>query len=397
MGIWKPIFFQWASRAERKLPSPSLLDHKYEYDGEVLIIGAGASGLAAARLMEDNNISFSILEATDRIGGRTKEYTGFANFPVDLGAEWIHNLPSILTVLSGDDTVETIDLVRQWMTDAHSWNKPNLKRTPSFLWAILHWFMPEYKFQKSTWYDFVTNRVATKTVKDRVQLNAPVEEIDYRGPRAIVTTRDGKKHIADKVIVTASVGVLQSGSIRFVPELPQDKKTALETIHFPKGIKIALKFSKRFYPELVMMESLLSGSNGEKEFYDMAFGKGDSADHVLGLLVTADAVESYYRLDSEEDIVKAVLKELDEIFDGQATQFFVDYRLEDWGNHEFTQGTWVEGFRIKKPTLQALARPLDDKIYFAGEATDKFQQMGVPGAVLSGYKAVFDIVPPERS
>ena len=392
----KPQLFQWASRAERKLPSPPLLEHKYRYDGEVLIIGAGASGLAAARLLQDNHISFRILEATDRIGGRVKEDANFANFPVDLGAEWIHNLPTILDVLSGTkDQKDTIDLVLQYMNDARSWDTKKLKKLPPFLFASFHWFMPEYKFQRTTWYDFVKNHVADRNVKDHIHFNAPVQEIDYQGSKVIVKIRNGEIYTADKIIVTASIGVLNSGSLRFVPQLPQDKKTALESVHFPKGFKLALKFSKKFCPDVVIMKTILSG-DGEKEFYDMAFGKGDTADHVVGLLVTGDSVESYYSLGSEEEIVKAALKELDQMFDGEATKSYLDYRLQDWGNHKFTQGTWVEGFKIKKRTLQALTKPLDNKVYFAGEAMDTFQQLGVPGAILSGYKAVYDMIPPVK-
>jgi monoamine oxidase len=51
-------------------------------------------------VLEENNIRYAILEATDRYGGRLKEDTAFADFPIDLGAEWIHNLPVILDVVS---------------------------------------------------------------------------------------------------------------------------------------------------------------------------------------------------------------------------------------------------------------------------------------------------------
>ena len=72
-----------------------------------------------------------------------------------------------------------------------------------------------------------------------------------------------------------------------------------------------------------------------------------------------------------------------------------EFRMEDWGRQEYTQGTWVEGFQIKSSTLRELNRPLlgggDDeknKVYFAGEAHDVNRQLGVPGAILSGFDAV---------
>ena len=69
--------------------------------------------------------------------------------------------------------------------------------------------------------------------------------------------------------------------------------------------------------------------------------------------------------------------------------FSNQYRLEDWGRHGFTKGTWVEGFQIDNATLAELNAPLgDDLVFFAGEAHDVNHQLGVPGAMLSGYNAV---------
>ena len=46
----------------------------------------------------------------------------------------------------------------------------------------------------------------------------------------------------------------------------------------------------------------------------------------------------------------------------------------------------VESYRKeKKSNLKTLNLPLDKKVYFAGEIYDPYQQMGVPGAILSGY------------
>ena len=59
----------------------------------VIVIGAGAAGLTAARdiLQEDDEYyCVTVLEASDRIGGRLKKDDQLADFPIDLGGEWIH-------------------------------------------------------------------------------------------------------------------------------------------------------------------------------------------------------------------------------------------------------------------------------------------------------------------
>ena len=59
-------------------------------NAEVLVLGAGISGVAAARTLEVNGISdFLVLEANDRIGGRIREYDGTS---IELGANWISGL-----------------------------------------------------------------------------------------------------------------------------------------------------------------------------------------------------------------------------------------------------------------------------------------------------------------
>ena len=60
---------------------------------DVIIIGAGVSGLAAAKKLIDENREVLVLEARNRLGGRicTDRSLGF---PLDLGASWMHDLPN---------------------------------------------------------------------------------------------------------------------------------------------------------------------------------------------------------------------------------------------------------------------------------------------------------------
>ena len=61
------------------------------YDTDIVIIGAGAAGLAAARELSVSGLKVIILEARDRIGGRIN--THYDTWPIELGAEFVHGKP----------------------------------------------------------------------------------------------------------------------------------------------------------------------------------------------------------------------------------------------------------------------------------------------------------------
>jgi monoamine oxidase len=375
--------YKWAARAHKELPEQTALDKTYSYQGKVIIVGAGASGLAAAKVLEQNNIDYLLLEATDRYGGRLKKDTTLADFPIDIGAEWIHSNPRVLNIIKGKtgDQIDE-DFVPYKLESAAIWNGKKLKPVSGAIRNFLYNFMPESKFKSSTWYDFVNENIA-KDVTHNIVYNSAVKSIDYLSEKVVVKTSNGKTYEADKVLVTVSIGVLKSNDINFIPELSPDKKKAIQSITFEPGFKAALKFSEKFYPDAINCKV----KNGEKVFYDIAFKK-NAKTNILGFLCKGDETEKYYSLKSEQEIINQLLKELDDMYDGKASQTYMnEYLLENWGQYQFTQGTWTQAFQEKKSTLKVLNQPLDNKIYFAGEINDTYKQMGVPGAILSGYYA----------
>ena len=224
------------------------------FDGKVLIVGAGAAGLAAAKKLEESGIAYQILEATDHYGGRIQKDEDFADFPIDLGAEWIHTDKSILNELIGSSESEPdVETFLYQPTDVYEFDGANYEQIPVFLMEIFYAdYFKEYKFKNTTWYDYISENFA-QPVEQNIVYNAKVGTIDYSGEQVVVTTEDGTEYTADKVISTVSVGVLKSNFINFIPALPATQIAAINSIEFLPGLKLFMKFSEKFYPDVISL------------------------------------------------------------------------------------------------------------------------------------------------
>ena len=373
----------WAARAVKHIPANSALERSYAYDGKVVIVGAGPAGLAAAKVMAQKGIDYTVLEATDRLGGRLKKDTTLADFPIDLGAEWIHSHPVVLNRMKGKpgDEVEE-ELIPYRLESSSTWDGEELRPLTQRFLNRYYELMPESKFKHSTWYDFVMNNIGDE-VADNVILESVVSRVDWSGEKVEVITSEGQHHVADKVILAVPVGVLQKDAIEFNPPLDMDRAEALQRIDFLTGFKMFLRFEECFYPNVVNCKV----PSGEKAFYDAAYKK-EATSHVLTLLVQGAHAADYFKLGSKEAMVQAALDELDVMFDGEASGHYTgEWRLENWGQTPHIEGTWTAAYRERYRDLKTIRKPLGNRVFFAGEIFDTHRQMGVPGAVLSGYDA----------
>ncbi len=366
------------------------------FNGNVIIVGAGAAGLAAAKKLEEAGIVYQILEATDHYGGRIQKNEDFADFPIDLGAEWIHTDKSILNELIGSSEPEPdVETILYQPTDFYVLDGFGYYQIPVVdMEAFYADYFKEYKFKSTTWYDYISEYFA-QPVEQNIVYNAKVSTIDYSGEQVTVTTENGTEYLADKVISTVSVGVLKSNFINFIPALPSEQIAAIESVEFLPGLKLFMKFSEKFYPDAITCET----PTGEKTYYDVAYQK-EAVDHVLGLLSTGTSTEEYYQLANSQAIVDAVLAELDDIYDGAASQFYTgDYILKDWGQQVNTLGSWTNPAEACPEDLKISP---EDKVYFAGatfgdifDADDNITSNvrgSVQAAILSGYDVVDKII-----
>ncbi|MDW3196494.1 MAG: NAD(P)/FAD-dependent oxidoreductase [Cytophagales bacterium] len=392
-------FIQKAAMAGLGLPLISLLSSCEEdnitpneinvnFSGNVLIIGAGSAGLMAGHFLQQNGINFQILEASSVYGGRVKRADSFVDFPIDLGAEWIHTDPSILADLVNDPSVQaSIDIINYRPEEIHVWKNNQLRKRNFF-----SNFYAEHKFKSTTWYGFFEQYILPG-IADRITYDTQVTNIDYSGTQITVTDQNSNSYTADKIILTVPLTVLQNDVISFTPALPTSKTDALNNVEMPSGIKVFVEFSEKFYPDIVFDGGLLEQNDelGEKVYYNAAFRK-DSDRNVFALFAVGDPAKEYTDQGSDENIFNYLMAQWDEIFDGKATQHYQNHVIQNWLAEPFIGGSYSHYGSNRSGTIATLQETIDNKVYFAGEAYHDDWQATVHGAGLSAYEAVRTIL-----
>lgn len=419
---------------------------------DVIVIGAGAAGLAAARTLVRAGKSVTVLEARDRIGGRVHTLSDDrCAAPIELGAEFIHGYSS-----------ETFDL----LSEAHaaaigeggsSWERTDRGLQPSHdpfesvseiieavdpnepdesVESFLHRFEKEKRlragvrwtrtlvegfdaadpadasiqaiaeewkgsaslqsaqFRPSSGYAPLIHALAStlSSAAAHITLETIVEHIEWqRGQVRVHASRFGESitHEASKLIITAPVGVLQRDWIKFNPTLPPETQNAISSIAMGPVIKLALRFADPFWAKLNHGRMTDAGFffGGSTKF--PAFWTTYPIVSPLLIAWAGGPRAMQFANADENHVVHQAINDLTHIFELShhdiATRMEAVY-LHDWQHDPYALGAYsyvkVGGFGARK----ALAKPIEDTLYFAGEATASHGESGtVAGALISGY------------
>lgn len=366
-----------------------IFDLPSSYDGKIIIVGAGVTGITAGHILNQRNINFEILEASSVHGGRVKKIADFADFPIDVGAEWIHKWieakPPVLKSLLADEEPD-FPTFRDNASDYKIWKNGKLKEP-----KILNLFgsgTNDFKFRNATWFDFF-NQLVTPSLKQKIHYNSPVQNIDYRNDEIIIKANSGKEYTADKVLVTVPVKILQNEYITFQPPLPSQQIAAIKKEHMPGGLKVFMEFSEKFYPQVLFPNGLLKGAfGGNYMYYDECYGK-QSSKNILGLFAVGKPSEKYTSLETDDAIINYILKELDEMFEGKASTHYIKHIIQNWNAEPFIQGSYSS----RKGDPKTMSAPIDHKVYFAGEAMNtNGHTIAVHGASESAYLTLMQML-----
>jgi monoamine oxidase len=354
-----------------------------------IIVGAGAAGITAGyTLLQQGFSDFVILEASSTYLGRIRKVNNFTDFPIDVGAEWIHVDPSILTTIVNDPNVVVDVETTPYRPKYYEWDGTQLNEES----------LPrgDHKFVNYTWYDFFNDYLVPDVI-DKIEFNCVVTKVEWTNSSTIVTCENGTLFTGNKTILTVPVKILQDGDILFVPELPTDFVTALNVPVMATGMKVFLAFKEKFYPDSFSIDSDFIGielDESERFFYDATYGQ-NSANHVLGMFVLGDVADGFVLL-SEYDVIQTALNDLNSLFGNNvATTNYIKGFVQNWVDEPYIRGAYSI-YEDKYKAIDVLQKPLSNTLYFAGEAIpvveSDYEHGFAHGAALSGRKAALSSV-----
>ena len=422
--------------ASATLALPRALRAQALFDTDVVIVGAGAAGLGAARACARTGKRFVMQEARDRIGGRV--FTDMSlGAPYDAGAFYIHwaernpwrAIAEELGVSARDENAFPIgawlsfengapverssrrrqfaELSRRFDTDQGDVpdvsfaervaDAPDLlpgargmarmavgeeaERISALDYARL-WSGDDLIVPQG--YGALVQRFGAQIP---VKLATPVTHIRWDGRGVVVESPAGSLS-ARAAIVTVPVGVLAAGAIRFTPELPVVTQEGLGGLSMGALTKIGLRFDgTRFgLPVNSNLWDEIPGAGGinfecwafDRDLIVALFG-GDFARDVLAK--------------GERAAVETMLDRLTAMLGPQVRAAFKGASVNGWATDPFSMGCYSHALPGQAGARAKLDQPVGERIWFAGEATavgdgDFGAAMTAGGAFRGGVAAV---------
>ena len=409
---------------------------------EVIVIGAGAAGLAAAAELVRAGCQVLVLEARERVGGRcfTRRMAGL-DIPVEVGAEFIHGEARATRELLRAAGVKAIDSVREQRTLEGGHLRPvngfaeaqravrggRLSRDLSFAEFLAARALPAKtktlaRMMVEGFDAADPRRVSARSIIEewgeggslgdsqprpeggygplfdglarslvarglQLRLQSIVQRIEWRRGSVVVRGRFlGGPFVvrARRAVITLPLGVLQSRAVRFSPSL--GKQAALGKLASGPVIRVALRFDRAFW---------------EPRAKGIAFFHNPKAPFptfwtplpMRAPLLTAWAGgPKAGRLtgSAERPLVTHALASVQSVL-GKAPALAQAY-VQDWQRDPFARGGYSYVLVGGEHARQELATPVADTLFFAGEATDVEEAGTVAGALRSGTRAARQIL-----
>jgi monoamine oxidase len=396
---------------------------------EVVVIGGGAAGVAAARRLHEAGVDALILEARERLGGRAWTIMDSSGRPLDLGCGWLHSADRNPWREIAETRGMTIDRTPPpWTRPYAQTGFPKSEQT-AFVEALMDFrhrcdeigeagpdraastmLEPGGRWSPminavSTFYSGAElDRVSVQDlaryddtgVNWRVvegygalvashgaglptRLGCKAERIDHSGGRLRVETAEGAI-IADAAIVTLPSALLADKADLFLPVLPEKVEAAAG---LPLGLADKL-FLSLADADQFDRDSRCFGHTDRTEtaaYHIRPFGRPMIEGFFGGRLAVElekGGIAAFYDF---------ALDELTGIFGAGFKRRVKPIEAHGWWSDPLARGSYSFALPGKADCRATLAAPVEDRLFFAGEACSREDFSTAHGAYRTGLAA----------
>ena len=221
-----------------------------------------------------------------------------------------------------------------------------------------------------------------------------VSDIHWTRHKVTLTSETGERIYAKQVVLTVSVEVMKDRLIQFQPHLEPERMRIYKAIRMEACLKLALRFRRRFVPD--DFRGMICADCPVPEFWSCSPPQ-DHKEFIMMGFATASFAQNLGYL-SRSKLKITILNQLDRMWGTEkdphpARDSYVDMVVQDWTREKYIRGGYSSpSFNVTKEERAYLASPLQQTVFFAGEAMCPTRYMVMHAALESGVKAARDIM-----
>ncbi|KAM3710768.1 hypothetical protein ACJW31_01G056100 [Castanea mollissima] len=211
--------------------------------------------------------------------------------------------------------------------------------------------------------------------------------------RVKVSTSNGSEFLGDAVLITVPLGCLKADTLKFSPPLPQWKHSSIQRLGFGVLNKVVLEFPEVFWDDSVDYFGATAEETNRRGqcFMFWNLRKTVGAPVLIALVVGKAAIDGQSM--SSSDHVNHALTVLRKLFGDASVPDPVASVVTDWGRDPFSYGAYsYVAVGASGEDYDLLGRPVENCLFFAGEATCKEHPDTVGGAMMSGLREAVRII-----
>tara|TARA_R110000868_G_scaffold12619_2_gene59956 strand:- start:9485 stop:10549 length:1065 start_codon:yes stop_codon:yes gene_type:complete len=340
---------------------------------DIIIIGAGLTGLTLAYLLRNSPYKVTIVEARERLGGRI--FTSYQNdeAPIEMGATWLNNSHTYLNTLLEE---LNIGIFKQELGEKAIYEPSSL--TPYQLVTLPNNSDSSYRIKGGS--SLLINKLAKSISEKTIFYNEVITSIHEESDG--VTIKSNKKTFESKIVISTLPPYLLQSSIHMTPNLPSNIQEVMESTHTWMGesIKVGLRFKEAFWKVNKSSGTIFSNVGPIPEFYDHSNYENNSY-ALKGFLNN-----SYFEL-SKEERLNLILNQLRKYY-GDIVDNYINYEEKVWRKEPYSYSEYNKHILPHQNNGHHLfSKPyLNNKLYVAGAETAIDFSGYMEGAIRSAHR-----------